>query len=67
MEIKELIIARAKLEVDIREDIAGRMRYFEQTTGVSISSVQIEFIDLTAYGNPKSTYVTNVTVKLELE
>lgn len=66
MDIKELPARRERLESQIREACAALIDGFKDDTGLDVSSVEIEFMDVSSAAE-KRLIISHVTVKLEIE
>lgn len=66
MDTKELPARRDRLQVELREMIGQMIKEFEGQTGVGVSRVEIDFLDVSSMIG-KRAIISSVTVKLEVE
>lgn len=66
MDVKELPARRERLETQIREACDTLISGFKSETGLDVSSVEIEFMDVSS-AVKKRLIISHVIVKLEIE
>ena len=68
MTVSQLLNRRLDLEKTLLEKINKEIRNFERETGINISRINLNFIDVGTLDKPRAQrLLTNVSVHLDLE
>lgn len=66
MDIKELQARRKKLESEINQAVFTLKNEFESSTGVNISNIDIDNIDVSVMGDNRKKYQQVIKVELDI-